>query len=106
MIISNEKSVIVSPSEDTRYRLKVETEGGQVAYNDILVTRFNYATGNLENSDGEVVLEQNEALSDTWVPTGSVIVTNEDYKGSHTYANAKTLTTNGGIIFQTDVHVP
>lgn len=113
MIISNEKSVIVSPSEDTRYRLKVETEGGQIAYNDILVrvldilvTRFNYATGNLENSDGEVVLEQNEALSDTWVPTGTVIVTNEDYKGSHTYANAKTLTTNGGIIFQTDVHVP
>lgn len=35
--ISNNKKIIVSPSDDTVYRLIIETENGQVRYTDILV---------------------------------------------------------------------
>lgn len=35
--ISNNKKIIVSPIDDTVYRLIIETENGQVRYTDILV---------------------------------------------------------------------
>lgn len=35
--ISNNKKIIVSPNDDTVYRLIIETENGQVRYTDILV---------------------------------------------------------------------
>ena len=35
--ISNNKKIIVSPDDDTVYRLIIETENGQVRYTDILV---------------------------------------------------------------------
>jgi hypothetical protein len=110
MIISNEKTVLVSPSTDTLYQLEIKTESGQIAYAEILVqvlkvlnTSFNFQTGNLESSDGDVLLLKEQALSDSWVATGSSLVTHENFIGSK---NLKTLTSSGGIRFNTDVFIP
>ena len=110
MIISNEKTVLVSPTSDTLYQLEIKTESGQIAYSEILVqvlkvlnTSFNYKTGNLESSNGDVLLLKEQALSDSWIATGSSLVTHENFIGSK---NLKTLTSNGGIKFSTDVFIP
>lgn len=110
MIISNEKTVLVSPTNDSLYQLEIKTESGQIAYAEILVqvlkvlnTSFNYKTGNLESSNGDILLLKEQALSDSWIATGSSLVTHEDFIGSK---NLKTLTSNGGIKFSTDVFIP
>lgn len=110
MIISNEKTVLVSPTNDSLYQLEIKTESGQIAYAEILVqvlkvlnTSFNYKTGNLESSNGDVLLLKEQALSDSWIATGSSLVTHENFIGSK---NLKTLTSNGGIKFSTDVFIP
>lgn len=110
MIISNEKTVLVSPTNDSLYQLEIKTESGQIAYAEILVqvlkvlnASFNYKTGNLESSNGDILLLKEQALSDSWKATGSSLVTHEDFIGSK---NLKTLTSNGGIKFSTDVFIP
>lgn len=110
MIISNEKTVLVSPTNDSLYQLEIKTESGQIAYAEILVqvlkvlnTSFNYRTGNLESSNGDVLLLKEQALSDSWIATGTSLVTHENFIGSK---NLKTLTSNGGIKFSTDVFIP
>jgi hypothetical protein len=113
VIISNEPEVTISPETDTRYFLKITTQSGQVLTNDILVrvlsileTRLNLSTGGIDDKDGNNLLTLNEVLSSSWIPTGNVVETKTQFVNSHTKNNAISLNNSGGLIFETDAHIP
>lgn len=108
-MISTEPVITVSPTETTRYRLKVQTAKGLVDYTDILVyvldilnCHFDYSTGDVVSQYG-TVLTKNQALSRNWNANGSSILTTRDFTS---LSPALTCTNKGGIVFQSQCFVP
>lgn len=108
-MISDQPVITVSPTETTRYRLKVQTAKGLIDYTDIIVyvkdvleCEFDYSTGNVV-SQYSTVLTKNQALSRNWNSNGSSIVTLQDY----TSVNPHLVCANkGGLVFRSKCFVP
>ena len=108
-MISDQPVITVSPTETTRYRLKVQTVKGLIDYTDIIVyvkdvleCEFDYSTGNVISQYG-TVLTKNQALSRNWNSNGSSIVTLQDYTSVNPHL---TCANKGGLIFRSKCFVP
>lgn len=108
-MISTDPVITVSPTETTRYRLKVQTAKGLIDYTDIVVyvkdvleCEFDYNTGNVVSQYG-TVLTKNQALSRNWNANGQSVATVNDF----TQANPKIKCADkGGLTFASQCFVP
>ena len=108
-MISDQPILTVSPTETTRYRLKVQTAKGLIDYTDIIVyvkdvleCQFDYNTGNVVSQYG-TVLTKNQALSRNWNSNGQSVVTLTDFSQT----NPKIVCNNkGGLVFRSKCFVP